>query len=68
MLLYSNMVGETIHTCQSFNRKLNRRCYLPQSISTPIIILNTRNVAHELLDVRGAIYADRPKFTMAGEL
>jgi hypothetical protein len=34
----------------------------------PIIILNTRQAAHDLLVSRGSTYAGRPKLQMAGEL
>jgi hypothetical protein len=34
----------------------------------PIIILNTKQAAHDLLVSRGSTYAGRPKLQMAGEL
>lgn len=33
-----------------------------------IVVLNSYDVASELLDGRGHIYSDRPRLTMAGEL
>lgn len=35
---------------------------------TPVIIVNSMNVARELMDKRGAIYSDRPPFTLLGEV
>lgn len=34
----------------------------------PIVFLNSRDAAFDLLDKRGAIYSDRPKMVMAGDL
>ena len=35
---------------------------------TPVVIVNSMNVARELMDKRGAIYSDRPQFTLLGEV
>jgi len=33
-------------------------------LGRPIIVINSTKVAHELLDKRGANYADRPRFVL----
>ncbi|KAF9482335.1 cytochrome P450 [Pholiota conissans] len=35
---------------------------------TPMIILNSREVSHDLLEKRSAIYSDRPRYVMLNEL
>ncbi|KAH7882651.1 cytochrome P450 [Phlebopus sp. FC_14] len=37
-------------------------------LTRDVVILNTREVANELLDKRSALYADRPRQVMCGEL
>ncbi|KAF8898066.1 cytochrome P450 [Gymnopilus junonius] len=37
-------------------------------LGQPILIINSTRVAKELLDKRSAIYSDRPRFVMAGDL
>ena len=34
----------------------------------PVVFLNSRQAAYELLDKRGVIYSDRPRNVMGGEL
>jgi hypothetical protein len=33
-----------------------------------VVYLNSWNAAHDLLEKRSAIYSDRPRFTMLGEM
>jgi hypothetical protein len=37
-------------------------------LGTPLLVLNERRAAQDLLDARGARYADRPRMPMAGVL
>ena len=34
----------------------------------PVVFLNSRRAAYELLDKRGIVYSDRPRNVMGGEL
>ncbi|KAI0365451.1 cytochrome P450 [Pilatotrama ljubarskyi] len=38
------------------------------AFGTPLLVLNSFETAHELLDKRGALYSDRPRFVMVKEL
>ena len=37
-------------------------------VGRPVVVINTVKAAFDLLEKRGAIYSDKPKMVMAGEL
>ncbi|KAI0365461.1 cytochrome P450 [Pilatotrama ljubarskyi] len=38
------------------------------SLGTPLLVINSFQAAHDLLDRKGALYSDRPRFVMFNEL
>ncbi|VDB95598.1 unnamed protein product [Peniophora sp. CBMAI 1063] len=52
---------------QQWGREIGDVVYL-SVWGQPIVFLNSRQAAFELLDRRGAIYSDRPRMVMGGEL
>ncbi|KAJ7273808.1 cytochrome P450 [Mycena rebaudengoi] len=48
--------------------KVHGDCVYIHVLGQPILILDTLSAAHEVLDLRSAIYSSRPRLVMAGEL
>lgn len=50
------------------NEHITGHIFQIKLLSQPIVILNSRKAAMDLLEKRSAIYSDRPRTVMAGEL